>query len=310
MNLSLTYYFLLFMIYSVAGWMLEVTCKLIDYKRFVNRGFLIGPYCPIYGFGAILITALLYRYAFDTFLLFIMTILSCGILEYSTSYVMEKIFKARWWDYSKRMFNLNGRICLGTIIPFGIFGILLTYITNPFLVNLLDRIDGSVLNIIAVCIFIIFVLDIIVSLFVILGFRKTTLQVNREERRDDTEQITKKVREILGNKAWTYKRLINAYPQLVAIKTKIKEFTDEVKENAVDLKNNINEKAQDVKNNITEKASGVKNTINDKTVEVKNNIADTKNAIANSLKYGTKKIKITLNLSKKRMKKTFKGRKN
>ena len=65
MNLSITYYFLIFMIYSIAGWILEVTCKYIDYKRFIDRGFLIGPYCPIYGYGAILITFLLYRYLFE-----------------------------------------------------------------------------------------------------------------------------------------------------------------------------------------------------------------------------------------------------
>ena len=69
MELNLTYYFLLFMIYSIAGWILEVTCKYIDYKRFINRGFLIGPYCPIYGYGAILITFLLYRYESDPIVL-------------------------------------------------------------------------------------------------------------------------------------------------------------------------------------------------------------------------------------------------
>ena len=70
MKLGIMYYFLLFMIYSIAGWILEVTCKYIDYKRFINRGFLIGPYCPIYGYGAILITFLLYRYESDPIVLF------------------------------------------------------------------------------------------------------------------------------------------------------------------------------------------------------------------------------------------------
>lgn len=59
-----------------------------------------------------------------------MTIVLCGTLEYLTSYFMEKIFKARWWDYSKRKFNLNGRVCLGTLVPFGIFGMLLMYVTS------------------------------------------------------------------------------------------------------------------------------------------------------------------------------------
>ena len=132
MNLSITFYFLLFMIYSIAGWVLEVALKYKDHKRFMDRGFLIGPYCPIYGYGALLITILLNKYKDDPITLFFMTIITSGFLEYFTSWVMEKLFKARWWDYSKRKFNLNGRVCLGTLIPFGVFGLIITYITNPF----------------------------------------------------------------------------------------------------------------------------------------------------------------------------------
>ena len=136
-------YFLLFIIYAVAGWIMEVTCKLIQYKRFINRGFLIGPYCPIYGYGALLITFLLGRYKYDALVLFVMAIVVCGTLEYLTSLVMEKMFKARWWDYSQRKFNLNGRVCLGTIIPFGILGLMVTYVTNPFLLGYRFKIDMS-----------------------------------------------------------------------------------------------------------------------------------------------------------------------
>jgi uncharacterized membrane protein len=72
---------------------MEVLGKLIQYKRFINRGFLIGPYCPIYGTGAILITFLLQKYTNDIVILFCMAILICGILEYITSFLMEKYLK-------------------------------------------------------------------------------------------------------------------------------------------------------------------------------------------------------------------------
>ena len=253
MNLTLTQYFLIFIIYSCLGWVLEVTCKSIEYKRFINRGFLIGPYCPIYGWGVVLITLLLYRYAYDPLVLFLMTIITCMILEYVTSYVMEKLFKARWWDYSKRKFNLNGRVCLGTTIPFGIFGVFIIYFSNPFIIEQLNKVDPTVLDIIAIVILTIYVIDNIISGVVIFGFRKTAVQINKEGRQDNTEEITRKVREILSSKAWTYKRLINAYPKLVAIKDRIKEIKDEVKENAQEIKNNINEKAQDMRNTINDK---------------------------------------------------------
>ena len=121
-------YFLLFLTYSFLGWCMEVCCSIFERKKFVNRGFLLGPYCPIYGCGAILITLLLKGFTNNPIILFIMAILLCGILEYLTSFFMEKIFHLRWWDYSKKKFNINGRVCLDTIIPFGVLGMVIIYI--------------------------------------------------------------------------------------------------------------------------------------------------------------------------------------
>ena len=91
-------YFLLFLIYSFFGWCMEVCVSLIERKKFVNRGFLLGPYCPIYSSGAILISILLNKFINTPIILFAMAILVCGILEYLTSFFMEKIFRLRWWD--------------------------------------------------------------------------------------------------------------------------------------------------------------------------------------------------------------------
>ena len=91
-------YFLLFLTYAFLGWCMEVTCKLIQFKRFINRGFLVGPYCPIYGWGALAITLLLQRYTNDIIVLFVMAVIVCSFIEYFTSYFMEKKYHARWWD--------------------------------------------------------------------------------------------------------------------------------------------------------------------------------------------------------------------
>lgn len=269
MNLSLQNYFLLFIIYSFLGWAMEVTCKSIEYKRFINRGFLIGPYCPIYGWGAILITKVLYRYSNDYLVMFVMTILICGILEYLTSYAMEKLFKARWWDYSKKAFNINGRVCLSTIIPFGILGLFITYITNPFFIGILDKINIKAINITAIILGIIYIIDNIISFVVIFGFRATTQNVNKEGSSDDTEEITKKVRAILSQKSIFYRRLINAYPKLRTIKAKIKQIKNEIKENVEEVKTNINEKKEEVRNNIEEKKEILKEAIQDKKEDLK-----------------------------------------
>ena len=309
MKLSLTIYFLLFMIYSCSGWLLEVLCKLREYKRFINRGFLIGPYCPIYGWGAVAITFLLYRYSYDPLILFMMTVVTCVILEYTTSLVMEKLFKARWWDYSKRKFNLDGRVCLGTTIPFGLFGVFLTYVSNPFFINMLNKINTNTLNIIAIILLVIFTIDNIVSGIIILAFRNTTAEVNKEGSQDNTEQITKKVREILSSKSWLHRRLINAYPKLVAIKFRIKEIKDEVKENAKEVKNNINEKATNVKNTINDKKEEVKNSLTEKKEEMRSSIAQTGMAMTNEFNYRKRRAKVELHLGRRKIKRSFTGRK-
>ena len=76
-----------------------------------------------------------------------MAILVCGTLEYLTSYFMEKIFHARWWDYSQRKFNINGRVCLNTIIPFGLLGMFIMYVSNPFLIGKIESLSEIWLNI-------------------------------------------------------------------------------------------------------------------------------------------------------------------
>ena len=200
-------YFLLFMLYSFFGWVIEmIVCTIAD-KKVVNRGFLIGPYCPIYGCGCLLIILLLRKYYNDGLVLFIMSVLLCSVLEYFTSYIMEKLFNARWWDYSDRKFNINGRICLETLVLFGILGLLLVYIINPFFTGLIDMMNNIVLIVVASVILVMYVVDICVSLKVISGFKK----VARTIKKDNTEEITKKVREIFPEKGWLYKRLVSAF---------------------------------------------------------------------------------------------------
>ena len=95
MNSSL--YFMLFIIYAFIGWIMEIIFTLYKDKALVNRGFLMGSYCPIYGSGCVLIILLLERYLDDPVVLFVMSLVICSILEYVVSYVLEKMFKARWW---------------------------------------------------------------------------------------------------------------------------------------------------------------------------------------------------------------------
>lgn len=244
-GIDIKIYFLLFIIYAVIGWCMEVICKLIQYKRFIDRGFLIGPYCPIYGVGALLITFLLNKYTQDPVVLFVMAVVVCGILEYLTSYFMEKIYHARWWDYSNKKFNINGRICLSNLIAFGILGMFIMYISNPFLIGQLERLTTTWLNIAFWTILAIFVTDNILSGIINNSIKTTTKQLG--ERMDNTEEITRKVREILQKKSALHRRLINAYPKIQAVKIKIKEKTRKIKEQIEEQKEDIKDKIDEIK---------------------------------------------------------------
>lgn len=203
-------YFILFMIYSVIGWLIEVVVCSLQLRKIVDRGFLIGPYCPIYGVCSILMIFLLNKYLSDPIVLFVMATLICSIIEYITSYIMEKLFKVRWWDYSHMKFNINGRICLSNSILFGFLGLFLMYIVNPFFNKILLMISKTILIIISVIILVIFIVDVCISFNIINKIKITANSMKK----DYTEEINKKVREVLKKKSLLYKRLISAFPNI------------------------------------------------------------------------------------------------
>lgn len=193
--------FLLFIIYSFLGWIVEVLDIYFEQNKLLNRGFLIGPVCPIYGVGCLLLYFLLKKYMEEPIVVFVLAIVICALLEYFTSYVMEKIFKVRWWDYSNKKYNINGRICLETMLPFGIMGCLILYYVNPFCLKILGMLNSVVLNIIFYSILTTFVVDLAVSLKVITNIKFVTSNVVK----DNTEEITKKVRQTIINKIKSFK---------------------------------------------------------------------------------------------------------
>ena len=232
---TLAFYFVLFIIYSFMGWCMEMMVCYYASKKWVNRGFLIGPVCPIYGYGCLIITILLKRYLGDPIVLFVMAVVLCCILEYFTSYLMEKSFKARWWDYSNRKFNLNGRICLENAVLFGVLGLLLSYIINPFVVRMLGFVPTMVFNIFAIILLIVFLVDNIISLKIISGFTKVAKTI----RKDSTEEITKKVKEILVKQGYLYKRLVSAF-NFQASEKLINDIKSKIKHETLKAKRLIN----------------------------------------------------------------------
>ena len=161
-------WFLWLMIYSVIGWIYESTIYSIGKRKLINRGFLNGPYCPIYGTGAVLVLLVLGRLRNPVLLFFAGAVLTCS-LEYLTSWLMEKLFHARWWDYSKRKFNIGGRVCLIGAVVFGAFSVVLILFLHPFIKSLTDRLTDTALTWICAVLLVGIVSDLIVTVKGLLG---------------------------------------------------------------------------------------------------------------------------------------------
>lgn len=131
---------ILFFVFSIFGWVWEVSLNLLRDGIFVNRGFYHGPWLPIYGSGGTLILILLKKLRHSVFLTFLATIVICGVLEYATSWAMEKTLGQRWWDYSGYLFNINGRVCLEVLLMFAVGGCALVYLIAPKVDDFLQKI--------------------------------------------------------------------------------------------------------------------------------------------------------------------------
>lgn len=170
-------YFLYFLIYSIVGWLWEVFLCLYEDKKFVNRGFFNGPYCPIYGCGALLDIIILGKIK-NAGLLFVLGVLLTGVLEYLTSFFMEKLFHAKWWDYSERRYNINGRVCLAGMICFGSMSVILIRLVHPAIIALIGKIPSVIMNVLAIILGALFLWDCVHTLVCIKGFDKKLAEFN------------------------------------------------------------------------------------------------------------------------------------
>lgn len=161
LNLDPSRLFLLFLIYSCIGYVCEVAyCSSLE-KRFVDRGFLHGPICPIYGFGALLVLSLLQPWSTTWVPLYIAAVIVTSVLEYVTSWVMEALFHTKWWDYSKNKFNINGRVCLLNSLLFGVMAVAAVHFVQPVFDHALRRLSDRAAHLIAWALLAVFAVDLL-----------------------------------------------------------------------------------------------------------------------------------------------------
>ena len=146
---TILYIFLKFMFYSFLGYIMEVVFTFFRCHKLINRGFLFGPYCSIYGVAGLALS--IFDPKMNILLIFLLSSLLSGLIEGITGFILDKIFKMRWWDYSKNFLNINGYICLKFMLLFGLFSLVGVFIINPFYDYLYSWLNNYVIIIMSIC---------------------------------------------------------------------------------------------------------------------------------------------------------------
>lgn len=238
---TLAFYFIL---YAHLGWYLEVIYAFYSSKKFVNRGFLFGPYCSMYGVAAIVLIYSLRPFENNIIILFIASVVITSVIEYITGYILEKMFNTTWWDYSEDPLNLHGRICLGFSLLWGGIAVLLVKIVNPFFDRFLKYIHSFHGRTIISIILILMIVDLVFTLISIsrfnvvleklkMNFEETKNKILSKNKVNDNEvqdilvDFTAKYENIFKSLQKDYSRFIMVFPKYTV--NKFKSFTSFVK---------------------------------------------------------------------------------
>lgn len=197
--------FLVFVSYAFIGWVTEVLYAYSKEHRWINRGFLYGPFCPIYGVGAIAIISIVEVFnsyimqnrALSLVEMFLLVLLITSTIEWLTGYFLEKMFHAKWWDYSDKKFNVMGYICLRFSIYWGAIGVFVIKIVNPLIMRGLSYLEGPLYLSIGSLLMLYFALDGYKTVRGMIDLRNLILELERlsMQFKNDVERISLPIRQ-------------------------------------------------------------------------------------------------------------------
>lgn len=188
---SFSQWLFFFYIYCFIGWIWETCYVSVIQGKWVNRGFMRGPFLPIYGSGAIIVLITTLPFRTEAVTVFFAGMISATILEYCTGVVMEKLFHVRYWDYSNQPFNLKGHICVTSSLAWGAFSVILTLYGHNPIERFVLRMNGNLLE------FLVFILTVIISIDMFESIREALnlkeMLLSLEENNEDFRRIQKHI---------------------------------------------------------------------------------------------------------------------
>lgn len=158
--------FLIFFVGCIAGWIYEEIFYYVAEGIIVNRGFLYGPYLPVYGLGALLIYLLLNRFKKVPILVFLLSFVITGVVEYLTGFWMWEVYHKRWWDYTGLFLNIGGHVCFRSLVSFSVGALILIYAVVPLMDKIIKKIGDKKCLIFSITASIIMIFDLIITLLI------------------------------------------------------------------------------------------------------------------------------------------------
>ncbi|MEL7647645.1 MAG: hypothetical protein AAGU76_06100 [Sedimentibacter sp.] len=253
-----------FVIYAFLGWCLEVVYAAVSTGEFVNRGFLNGPICPIYGFGVLAVTGILTPVKENLLLLYFGSVFLTSVLEFITGWILEKSFNSRWWDYSDCPFNIRGYICLKFSLMWGTACLIIINIIHPMTERLVSHLNIDAGQIVLGILLAVIFVDVLATVQSVLKLNKQLRQIN---------DMAAKIRSVSDELA---ERISEESLALVEISGELKTNFREQRDAVSDI---IEEKLSLVGESIEEKISSVEDSIEGRKKAVAHKIEDMKSNI-------------------------------
>lgn len=244
------YLILYFFVYGFLGWCTEVAFAACKERKFVNRGFLNGPICPIYGIGVGIVVQFLTPYKENLVLLYIASVVMVTALEWVTGFILEKIFHNKWWDYSKMPLNLNGYVCLLFSLIWGVACVLIVDFIHPLIHKVLSWIPFPVGMTLIVVLSIAMFVDLYVTASTILKMNKHLEKM--KEIAADLHRISDELGESI------YQEVVEVLERKDGWKLKVQEASGDFKDKIQGASGGVKDKIQGVSDEAMEKIADLK----------------------------------------------------
>lgn len=258
--MDIYYMILYFFVYGFLGWCAEVGFAAVKEHKFVNRGFLNGPICPIYGVGVTIVIAFLTPYKDNLILLYISSVILVTLLEGVTGWAMDKIFHNKWWDYSKQPFNIGGYVCLIFSLVWGIACVAIMDLVHPLIHQALTFIPHTLGIVLMAVLGIAMFADLYVTASAIFKFNKRLASM--EKIAGELHEISDQIGEDI------YETVVAAMEKQEASRQKLDEAAAEWKEKTQEATSGLLEKTQEATSGLFEKTQETASGLLEKTQEI------------------------------------------